>query len=98
MAGQRRLLQELGFTTDLKDLGWFKYNAHFPNDLSEHEIDHVLVGNVPSDIQISSNPEEVNAYRWISIEALRAEFAAQPEQFTPWMMQAMEIAVKDLPR
>src|SRR5207237_2208441 len=43
-AGKRRLQEELGISAELKDLGWFQYNAHFDNGLSEHEIDHVLIG------------------------------------------------------
>src|SRR3990167_1504236 len=34
-AGKRRLQEELGLTSELSDLGWFHYNAHFPNGLSE---------------------------------------------------------------
>lgn len=93
-AGLRRLQEELGISAELKDLGWFQYNAHFNNGLSEHEIDHVLVGNVAADIQITPNPEEVHAYRWISVQDLRAEYASAPQLFTPWMMQALEMAVK----
>ena len=93
-AGLRRLQEELGITAKLKDLGWFQYNAHFDNGLSEHEIDHVLVGEVAPDILVAPNPDEVNAFRWVSVDDLRAEYAAHPEQFTPWMMQALEIAVK----
>src|SRR5437763_15816865 len=32
-AGGRRLQEELGIVTPLKDVGWFHYNAHFPNGL-----------------------------------------------------------------
>src|SRR5262249_52461597 len=38
-AGKRRLQEEMGVTAELADLGWFQYNAHFENGLSEHEID-----------------------------------------------------------
>lgn len=91
-AGQRRLHEELGIIASLKDLGWFKYNAHFSNGLSEHEIDHVLVGEVSKDVIIHPNPEEVHAYRWITIEDLEQELAAHPERYTQWILQALKMA------
>lgn len=90
-AGQRRLFEELGIQAELKDLGWFQYNAHFENGLSEHEIDHVLVGTVPADITILPNPAEVHAYRWITLPDLHAELETNPQQFTPWLKQALEL-------
>jgi isopentenyl-diphosphate delta-isomerase len=92
-AGMRRLQEEMGITADLRDLGWFQYNAHFENGLSEHEIDHVLIGEVPASCAIIPNPDEVMAYRWITIAALQAELAAQPDQFTPWFEQALEVVI-----
>lgn len=93
-AGERRLKEELGIATELKDLGWFQYNAHFENGLSEHEIDHVLVGSLAAESVITANPDEVNTWRWITVETLREELHAHPEQFTPWLLPALEIAVK----
>ena len=42
-AGKRRLKEEMGFTTDLKELFHFIYQAPFDNGLTEHELDHVLL-------------------------------------------------------
>ncbi len=93
-AGERRLQQELGIITSLTDLGWFHYNAHFPNGLSENEIDHVLVASVPADVKIMPNPDEIHALRWISVETCEKELADHPEQFTPWFKQALNLAKK----
>jgi isopentenyl-diphosphate delta-isomerase len=90
-AGQRRLQQEFGFTTPLHDLGWFHYNVHFENGLSENEIDHVLIGTIKDDITPSPDPAEIQAFRWISIEVLEAEMKAHPERFTPWLTRALEM-------
>ncbi len=92
-AGERRVYEELGIATSLSDLGWFHYNAHFSNGLSENEIDHVLVGIVPSDTGVKPNLEEIHAYRWITPAALQEELAKHPEQFTPWFAQALRIAL-----
>jgi len=92
-AGERRLKEELGISTSLNDLGWFHYNAHFSNGLSENEIDHVLVGRVPADIEVNPDPEEIHAYRWIAVDELEKELAEYPERFTPWLKNALHIAV-----
>ena len=43
-AGKRRLQEEMGFACDLKEVFWFVYKAPFDNGLTEHELDHVMVG------------------------------------------------------
>lgn len=91
-AGKRRLGEELGIQASLQDVGWFIYNAHFDNGLSEHELDHVLIGEVAKDIVIRPNPEEVNAVRWVSVSDLRADLKASPEKYTPWLIEALEVA------
>ncbi len=42
-AGERRLFEEMGIKTPLKNIGSFIYKADFENGLVEHEFDHVLV-------------------------------------------------------
>ncbi|MBV9576809.1 MAG: isopentenyl-diphosphate Delta-isomerase [Gammaproteobacteria bacterium] len=91
-AGERRLQEEMGIATSLTDLGWFHYNAHFSNGLSEHEIDHVLLGHIAPTQTITPNPEEVNAYKWVNIEQLEQALTSHPAQFTPWLAQALGIA------
>ena len=45
-AGKRRLKEEMGFETELKELFSFIYKAPFDNGLTEHEFDHVMtMGN-----------------------------------------------------
>ena len=93
-AGERRLFEEFGVKAKLTDLGWFHYNAHFANGLAENEIDHVLVGTVSADIAIHPAKSEIHAYRWVTLDALRKEMSMMPERFTPWLEQALLIAVK----
>lgn len=92
-AGERRLQEEMGVKTSLKNVGNFHYNVHFQNGMSENEIDHVLVGNVSPTLAIQPNPEEIHAYRWMTIEEVHRELAAHPEMFTPWFKQALLIAI-----
>ena len=43
-AGKRRLQEEMGFVTELTDILSFIYKAPFDNGLTEHELDHILIG------------------------------------------------------
>ena len=43
-AGLRRLQEEMGFETPLEYLFNFIYKAPFDNGLTEHELDHVMLG------------------------------------------------------
>lgn len=81
-AGKRRLQEEMGFTTDLKDTISFIYKAPFDNGLTEHEFDHILVGHYEGEPNL--NPEEVNAWKWMSLEALKEDLETNPQLYTEW--------------
>lgn len=81
-AGKRRLFEEMGFTTSLKEVFWFVYKAPFDNGLTEHELDHVLVGKFNDKPII--NKEEVESYKWMSLEAVKTDIEEQPEIYTEW--------------
>ncbi len=81
-AGKRRLQEEMGFTTDLEEIFWFVYKAPFDNGLTEHELDHVMVGTFNGAPNI--NKEEVEAYKWMSLEAVKKDLEINPNQYTAW--------------
>jgi isopentenyl-diphosphate delta-isomerase len=85
-AATRRLHEELGIDpsqiSELKDSFHFIYRAEFDNGLTEHELDHVILGRF--DGTVTLNAEEVEAVRWISMTDLTREMEANPEQFTAW--------------
>lgn len=81
-AGKRRLQEEMGFVTDLEETTWFIYKAPFDNGLTEHELDHILVGNYNDDPKI--NPDEVAAFKWMSLDDLKADIQNNPEIYTAW--------------
>jgi len=58
-AGVRRLKEEMGFVCDLEEKTSFIYKAPFDNGLTEHELDHVMVGYYDRDPKI--NREEVES-------------------------------------
>ncbi|VVC76547.1 Isopentenyl-diphosphate Delta-isomerase [Aquicella siphonis] len=97
-AASRRLQEELGVTATLRDLGWFKYHARFPNGLSEHEIDHVVIGELSPAQSVAPNPDEVHACRWVTIPELESEMTTAPERFTPWLHQALSFVKPHISR
>ena len=81
-AGKRRLQEEMGFSTELKDTISFIYKAPFDNGLTEHEYDHILGGNYEGEPCL--NPEEVGAWKWVSLGDLRADIGENPDRYTEW--------------
>ena len=81
-AGRRRLREEMGFDCELEDTFWFIYRADFDNGLTEHELDHVLVGRYDRDPVI--NPEEVSDFKWMTLESVREDMELRPEKYTEW--------------
>lgn len=82
LCGERRLVEEMGFSTPLKRLFAFEYRVNLDNELIEHEYDYVLTGVYNGVIE--PNTEEVMDYRWISRSKLDEELSAHPELFTSW--------------
>ena len=81
-AAHRRLMEECGFDTRLKELTSFVYQADSGGELSEHELDHVLIGKY--DGPLTPNPEEIDGMKWVNVTALRADVDRSPRLYTPW--------------
>jgi isopentenyl-diphosphate delta-isomerase len=81
-AGKRRLYEEMGFEVELKELFHFIYKAPFDNGLTEHELDHVMIGYSNSEPLI--NPEEVARWKWMKIEAIKDDMIQNPAEYTVW--------------
>ena len=81
-AGTRRLQEEMGFVTALKETTSFIYKAPFDNGLTEHELDHIMVGNF-NDCPVI-NEDEVAAWKWMSLEDVKEDIDRNPNQYTVW--------------
>ncbi|MCM4159744.1 isopentenyl-diphosphate Delta-isomerase [Antarcticibacterium flavum] len=81
-AGKRRLQEEMGFSTELKDTISFIYKAPFDNGLTEHEFDHILVGKFNDEPEL--NPEEAAAYKWMPLEEVKEDMKRNPHIYTEW--------------
>jgi isopentenyl-diphosphate delta-isomerase len=87
-AAARRLREEMGFGCELRHLGRFTYRAELGDGLVEHEVDHVFAGRHDGDPR--PDPREVEAWRWVSPEALREEIQRDAGRFTPWLAAALD--------
>ena len=83
MAGaQRRLQEEMGFSTRLEKIFDFTYRADFGNGLTEYEFDHVFTGEYEGVIDF--DPHEVMDYCYKSLEEVHNSLQQQPQKFSQW--------------
>lgn len=82
----RRLDQELGLTgLTLSHAGQVEYRADVGQGLIEHELVDVFLARVAARIPARPNPAEVAETRWMTLADLRADLAARPAAYTPWL-------------
>lgn len=87
---KRRLFEELGYEdVELSELFTFTYKARFDNGLTEHEIDTVFKGMTDSNPP-KIDPEEIGDYKWVSIEELKHDVAANPNKYTIWFKEILK--------
>jgi isopentenyl-diphosphate Delta-isomerase len=82
-AAERRLFEELGFHTKLKESFQFIYKAHDePSGLTEYEYDVVFTGiyNEP----FNFNKNEIEAIEWIAPKDLIKDMDTHPEKYSFW--------------
>ncbi|WP_299112898.1 isopentenyl-diphosphate Delta-isomerase [uncultured Winogradskyella sp.] len=81
-AGTRRLQEEMGFVTSLEETTSFIYKAPFDNGLTEHELDHIMIGYYQDTPVI--NTDEVAAWKWMPLEDVKADMKKNPQEYTAW--------------
>lgn len=81
-AGMRRLKEEMGFVTELTETTSFIYKAPFDNGLTEHELDHIMIGYYDYEPEI--NPDEVASWKWMKLEDVKTDIAKTPDLYTAW--------------
>ncbi len=95
-AATRRLKEEISLSLPLKQVGAFRYTAAFANGLTEHEFDHVLVGEYEKEQRIVLDRNEAESYRWVELGSLLKELEHSSEKFTPWFKPALQLVLEDL--
>jgi isopentenyl-diphosphate delta-isomerase len=82
-AAERRLEEEVGVRVALTFGFKSRYVAYLDNDMVENEIPHLYFGRTNASPVL--NLEEVQAVRWVSLEALAEAVAAQPDAYAAWL-------------
>jgi isopentenyl-diphosphate delta-isomerase len=93
-SAERRLKEELGFTTSLEKAFDFIYNVKFQNGLIEHEFDHVFTGVYDGVIEM--NEEEVVDFTFETIDSIWTSLSDNSEKYTEWFRIAFPKLVKSL--
>jgi isopentenyl-diphosphate delta-isomerase len=91
---ERRLKEELGFTTKLKHLFTFEYSAQYDAKWGEHEIDWVFAGRY--DGPVNPDPKEVAECRFVPIDDIQSDIIAHPERYTPWFKLCFDKVLEKL--
>jgi len=50
--------------------------------LTEHELDHVMIGYYNNEPNI--NDDEVESWKWMTIEDIKVDMLQNPAQYTVW--------------
>lgn len=91
-AAKRRLVEEMGIVCDIDEVFTFTYHAYVGNGMTENEFDHVFFGKYNG--EPSTNPKEVDAWRWVSLEDLREEIGEDKERFAPWLVLMLDKVIE----
>ena len=86
-AARRRLREEMGIDAELTAHFTFIYEARLDSGLTEHELDHVLVGRYQGDP--SPDPAEVEGWWWVGLAEVEEDIERRPEAYTIWFKLAL---------
>lgn len=91
-AAKRRLKEEMGLTVSFSHVSHLLYKVTFDNGLTEHEYDHMFVGE--TDTAPTLNPDEAEDWKWMSPEAVAKDIEQHPEEYSYWFKLALEDILK----
>jgi len=93
-AAKRRLMEEMGITTQVEEKFTFIYRAELDQGLTEHELDHVLIGSFNGTPLF--NTSEVEDYKYIGVTELLSDLKSHPERYTEWFKICLEQVIKEM--
>lgn len=93
-ATKRRLQEEMGMQCELKEAFSFIYKADVMQGLVEHEFDHVFIGT--SDNLPIINKDEVESFRYDTVENIKADIERNPQNYTAWFKIAFDKLLETL--
>jgi isopentenyl-diphosphate Delta-isomerase len=91
-AAHRRLQEEMGFDCEIKKAFDFIYKKELDKGLTEHELDHVFIGEFEGEFRF--NPEEVNAVAYVPVQEVLDEVVRNPQKYTEWFKICLSEVIK----
>ena len=88
-AAERRLSEEMGIDTKLRQVGSFIYQVDFESGLHEHEYDYVFAGTFNDEPK--PDPNEVADWKWMDVEKFRNALRTNPKEYSYWVGEAIDI-------
>lgn len=88
-AGERRVHEELGCTSDLRSLGSFVYRAEYGDVGCEYELCHVLTGPILG--EVSPDAAEVAEFKSFGPGVLKVLVRQRPDLFVPWLTECLSV-------
>ena len=82
-AARRRLIDEMGIDTELKEIHTFMYKTKLDNGFTEYEYDHVFFGKYSKDPILNKN--EAEDWKWASTKWLAKDLKNNSEKYTYWL-------------
>ncbi|SHI02852.1 isopentenyl-diphosphate delta-isomerase [Chryseolinea serpens] len=79
---KRRLMEEMGIDLQPEYLFKFIYHVELSNNLIEHELDHVYIGQFNGEPIINS--VEVERWKYAEPAAVKKDMLQNPEAYTYW--------------
>ena len=89
-ATSRRLKEEIGIRAKLDKIGSYYYKAKLGEEIFEHEIDHIFIGQWLGD-KIEANPEEIEDIAWKTAAEIDTELKHSPKTFTTWFKPVFDL-------
>lgn len=87
-ATSRRLMEEMGMACEMREVYTFIYKAPVGQGLTEHEFDHVFIGQSDDIPQI--NHEEVESWKYMGLNDLKEDLLLHPKLYTEWFKITFE--------
>ncbi len=84
---EKRLYEEMGIKSKLKEVFTFIYKCNF-GELTENEVDHVFIGQFEG--KPNPSPNEVGDWQWISPANLKQNIKANPQNYTYWLKKILD--------
>ena len=82
----RRMQEELGINTEVREIFSFVYFHRFSETCAEYQYDHVFVGKW--DEKVIPNPQEISETAWVELSDLEYKMMREPDRYTSWFMIA----------